>query len=250
MKYKSLIFTLFLLLSTTASAGIIEIERAFMEQDYPRAEVLAEEGLKRHKGGDVSLFQYYLGLSHIRLGKYGLAASALKDLVNDQTIPTDLRDKAHLALIDAYYLAGKYDRAAVLADQFKTASYNSDYLSLLYLKSARIKFKQAAWTDARLKLRTIINQYPESFDVYLADQFLQEKMFFSVQVGSFRDRARAKDLVSQLKAEGKTAYIFEVKDYSGRKFYRVRVGQVSFLDQAKNLQEKLAKQGYPTRIYP
>ena len=252
MKYRFAFVSLFLstLIAFPALANIVEIERAFLEQDYPRAEVLAQEALKKSTSDSEAQYQYYLGLSQLRLTKYGLAASALKDMVNDTSVPNELRDKAHLALIDAYFLAEKYDLAGRLADQFVSVSVNSDYLSTLYLKLARIRFKQAQFTEARLYLRKIVNEYPSSLDVYLAKQFLQEKMYFSVQVGSFRDRGRAKDLIQQLNAEGRTAYIFEVKDHLGQKYYRVRVGQLSYLDQAKGLQDQLAKQGYPTRIYP
>ncbi|MFT5388139.1 MAG: hypothetical protein ACI9E5_001275, partial [Candidatus Omnitrophota bacterium] len=126
----------------------------------------------------------------------------------------------------------------------------SDYLSLLYFKLARVEFKQSEWMDARLLLRKIMNEHKNSLDVYLAEQFLKEKQFFSVQVGAFRDRSRAQDLVSELKAKGEVAYIVEIEDYAKRKFYRVRVGQISHLNKAVHLKEKLAKQGYPTKVYP
>lgn len=245
-----LIPVLCLLSIGSVNAGLVDIEQAFMEQDFPRAEALSQEGLKAKSDSNEAEYQFYLGLSQVRLTKYGLATAALKDLVNSSTVSPELRDRAHLALIDAYYLSEQYDKAEHLANQFMVVNGRSNYLSTLYLKLARIKFKQAEWMEARMYLRTIINEYPQSLDVYLANQFLEEKMYFSIQVGSFRDRARAKDLVSQLHAEGRTVYIQEVEDYMGNNFYRVRVGQVSFLDQAKNLEEELKEQGYPTRIYP
>ncbi len=57
-------------------------------------------------------------------------------------------------------------------------------------------------------------------------------------------------MTSELQQKGEYAYIVETVDPQGRKFYRVRVGQLVLLDEAQKLKSKLSKAGYPTEIYP
>ena len=109
MKYRFIIFSIFcsLFISFPSIASIIEIERSFMEHDYPRAEVLAQETLRR-PGNDEQLLQYYLGLSQIRLTKYGLAASDLKDLVNDPSVSPDFTQEKFFKHLNLLKKNGKF----------------------------------------------------------------------------------------------------------------------------------------------
>ena len=57
-------------------------------------------------------------------------------------------------------------------------------------------------------------------------------------------------MVDQLKSKGQYAYVVETQSAQDNKFYRVRVGQMTSLSEAKDLEIKLSGQGYPTLIYP
>ena len=63
-------------------------------------------------------------------------------------------------------------------------------------------------------------------------------------------KGRAITLMESLKGGGQYAYIVETTSAGGQKFYRVRVGQMSSLKDAEDLENRLAKLGYPTLIYP
>ena len=99
-------------------------------------------------------------------------------------------------------------------------------------------------------LSKILQQFPNSVEAQTAKQLLEEKQYFAVQVGAFRERARAEQLVSELKQKEEYAYIVETIDQQNATFYRVRVGQLAILNEAQKLHTKLAKFGYPTQIYP
>ena len=83
----------------------------------------------------------------------------------------------------------------------------------------------------------------------IAQNLLEEKEFFTVQVGSFLDDNKAIQLVEDLKAKGQYVYMVETTS-QGKKFYRVRVGQMTSLSDAQTLEAKLVQSGYPTLIYP
>ena len=99
-------------------------------------------------------------------------------------------------------------------------------------------------------LNKILDKFPNSLEYLIAQQLLEEKQFFAVQVGAFLDQKRAEQLTVQLKEKDEYAYIIETLDRQNKKFYRVRVGQMARLSDAEELKDKLAKEGYPTQIYP
>jgi len=67
---------------------------------------------------------------------------------------------------------------------------------------------------------------------------------FTVQVGAFTQRDNAERLVSRLKATYPNAHI-TVFDNGPQVFYRVRVGQAGDLEQARQLEARVMKDGFP-----
>ena len=64
---------------------------------------------------------------------------------------------------------------------------------------------------------------------------------YTVQVGAFRNKIYADNLLLRLKRQGYPAYI----DYTDN-LYRVRVGRYPMLDQAVDLEQRLKNRGYTT----
>ncbi|NTV29311.1 MAG: SPOR domain-containing protein, partial [Candidatus Omnitrophica bacterium] len=60
----------------------------------------------------------------------------------------------------------------------------------------------------------------------------------------------ARRLVEELGRRNEYAYMVETKGAGGKPMYRVRVGQLSTLNDARELEAKLSGLGYPTLIYP
>jgi hypothetical protein len=68
---------------------------------------------------------------------------------------------------------------------------------------------------------------------------------YTVQVGAFESSAKADSLVAQLTKKYDTAFVDKV---SGKTPFRVRVGRLSSMSEARELQKKLAREGYDTFI--
>ena len=64
---------------------------------------------------------------------------------------------------------------------------------------------------------------------------------YTVQVGLFRNKVYADNLLLRLKRQGYPAFL----DYDG-KLYRVRVGNYEQLDQAADMEQRLKNRGYTT----
>lgn len=234
-----------------SATDIGDVETAVMRQDFEQAKILASE--LHHAGGPSTKMAgdaaYFLGLSHLRLQEYSQAIPVFKELLQTE-ISKDLRDKTYLGLFDSYYQQGKYKKAAKTVEKLLDVSPKSNYLSLIYLKAARVSMKLSRWKEAKRYLQDILERFPDSFEFHTARQLLEEQQYFAVQVGAFVERERAQEVVEALQQLDHYAYIVETVDRDQQKFYRVRVGQLTALRHAERLRERLSQLGYPTRIYP
>jgi len=233
-----------------AFAALPDIEAAVMNKDYAKARDLASEIIKdSNNPAERGEAQYYYGLAQLRLGQYVDARSAFQSVM-DTNPSQDIYDKSALSLIEGFYMEGLYTDALDTANQLLKKSPYSSFLSLIYFKIAGADLKLMRWEDANKYLNKIISEFPSSPEAPIAKQLLEEKQYFAVQVGSFLDKGRALTLIDDLKGSGQYAYVIETTSPDGQKYYRVRVGQMSSLNDAEDLKKRLDKLGYPTLIYP
>lgn len=233
-----------------ADVNIKDIETAILKKDFERAQKIAAQFLAKSPPQDQSHeARYYLGISQLYSGEYEKGRETFQQLIADKP-SKKLYDRVYLGMIDSFYMAGDYNEALKEARRLLKRRRHSEFLSLIYLKIAKANLKLAQWREATRYLNKIIQKFPNSFEFYIAQQLMEEEQYFSVQVGSFLDPQRSQDLVNNLNQQGQYAYTLEITDKKGRKFYRVRVGQLSRLRQARELKQKLSRLGYPTRIYP
>ena len=233
-----------------AYAALSDIETAVMNKNYAQARDLASQIIKdSNNASERTEAQYYYGLAQLRLGQYADARSAFQSVM-DAHPSQDVYDKSALSLIEGFYMAGFYTDALDAANQLYKKSPHSSFLSLIYLKIAGADLKLMRWEDANLYLNKILSEFPQSPEAPVAKQLLDEKQYFAVQVGSFLDKSRALALIDDLKGSGQYAYVVETNAPDGQTYYRVRVGQMSSLNDAEDLKKRLDKLGYPTLIYP
>lgn len=256
MKNKKLSFIVgillcaFFFLSVPAFASLEEIKTAILKEDYQAAKTLSETALAGSSlGSSEEVVLYYLALSQLYLGQAEKARGNFQKVV-DTTKDMDLSDQASIGIVSSYYLDGDYRASLKRAQQLLSQHPNSNYASVIYLKIARADLKLRNWEPARRFLLKVVNDFPDSLEAYTAAKLLEEKQFFTVQVGAFLDRDRALSVIEELRSQGHYGYIVETKDQEGKIFYRVRVGELSSLNSAEKLKEKLSTLGYPTLIYP
>ncbi|OGX26393.1 MAG: hypothetical protein A3D10_08205 [Omnitrophica WOR_2 bacterium RIFCSPHIGHO2_02_FULL_48_11] len=238
------------LLCGLANISVRDIETAIIQRNYHQAHNLAHKFISQNPSKNESdEAQYYLGLSLLYLQRYAQARETFHQLIQYQ--PEErLRDKVYVGIIDSYSLQEQYPNAIKAAQELLKLSPKSELESLIYLKLARAHLKLAEWDDAQKYLKKIVSHFPDSLETDVAKQLLEENQYFAVQLGAFAEQARAEQLVADVKNKGEYAYIVETTDSSGRKYYRVRVGQFSLLAEANKVKQKLSGLGYPTQVYP
>ncbi|MDE2027933.1 MAG: SPOR domain-containing protein [Candidatus Omnitrophica bacterium] len=253
--HKKRCLTAWCLAFVVASAGrgyaaIPDIQAAIMNKDYAGAREQSVQIMKDSNDPAQRLeAQYYYGLAQLRLGQYADARSAFQSVMNAHPAQ-DSYDRAALSLTEGFYMAGLYSDALQTATELLRKSPNSSFLSLIYFKIAGADLKLMRWEDANTYLNKIVTDFPKSPEAPIARQLLNEKQYFAVQVGSFLDKGRALTLIDDLKGNGQYAYVVETTASDGQTYYRVRVGQMSSLNDAEDLKKRLEKLGYPTLIYP
>ena len=245
-----IVFLLLPFLCGARSVALTDIETAILEKNYTQAQELARQFIAQNPSKEeLDEAHYYLGLSLLRAGKHAQARELFQELLR-YSPEKKLRDKVHLGIVDSYYMDERYEDALAQAESLLKESRHSEFESLIYLKLARSNLKLTRWDKARDYLNTIVQQFPDSPESPIARQLLEENQYFAVQVGSFLERARAEKLATELKQRNMYAYIVETTDKAGRTFYRVRIGQLTLLKDAKNLENELSALGYPAQIYP
>jgi tetratricopeptide (TPR) repeat protein len=239
-----------LLLSPLQAAEIGDIEAAVMTNNFEQGKTLAQQVLKStavHKTRITAY--YYLGLCQLRLGEYVQARNSFH-VVMGSDFNQDFYEKSALGLVESLHMAGFYKDALKEGKKLLSKFPNSQSKSLIYLKIARAHLKLMKWDDAKWYLNALIKEFPNSFEAPIAESLLEEKEFFTVQVGAFINKDKALELAEDLKAKRQYAYIVETTSRDGNKYYRVRVGQMTSLNQAQNVQTQLSRQGFPSLIYP
>lgn len=227
------------------------LETAMLAQNYKQAKGLAEAFILEHPDNPVlPEVRYELGLTYLRNGMIDQARDLFEQLAA-QIKDRNTQDKVKLALFDAYYAQEDFVSAQNVIEPLMNGRQRSEWMSQIYLRQARVYLKQAKWDDAKLLLAKLMNEYEESLEVEYARQLLQEKQYFTVQIGAFTQRKSAEQMTDEMKSKGEYAYIVESYDKNNARLYRVRVGRFSFLNEAKTLQTRLCDMGYPSaRIYP
>lgn len=253
---KSKIYFILVFLTVFSCLGmspsfIDQIETAILQKDFRTAERLSGDLLAQAtlEAGVRHQVIYYLGISQLNLENYRSAQETFQRLIRENPEPA-WRDKACLGVYNAHFLNGEYKEALAAAERLLGVSPRSEFLSQIHLKIARARLKLAQWGKAGKHLRIVVEDFPDSFEAHTARQFLEEKHYFTVQVGAFQDKDRAALLANELRLAGEYAYVVETADQRGGVFYRVRVGQFGRLREAEHLRAKLSRQGYPALIYP
>lgn len=232
------------------ATNVSDIETAIIEKDFKKSRELAESFIKKNSNsGELNQIRYYLGVSELGLMHYEEARNIFKGIMASRPTET-LYDRAWLGVIDSYGLEERFEDALTQAQKFLKERPRSEFLSVIYLKLGRANLKLSHWEVAQQYLQRLIKEFPNSFEAHTAKQLLEEKRYFSIQVGSFLEQQRAASLVEELNSKGEYAYMVETTDKEGHPFYRVRVGQFTELKEAHQMREHLSQQGYPTHIFP
>ena len=192
---------------------------------------------------------YLRGLSYLKQARYEQAREDFNQIL-DEYPRSNLNSEARTSLADSYYLAEDINEAIIRYRQFAIDNPRSPLLCIVYFRLGRSYQKKGRWGEAEYYFKKVRKDYPLSFEATLAAAILEEdNLYFTVQVGSFREKSNALEVRDRLKKEGQPSYLSQVQQ-KGELLYRVRVGKFDTRSEAVYTARQLKKKGYLAKIYP
>jgi tetratricopeptide (TPR) repeat protein len=255
MKLKALIIILLSAisyqLSATAFAQTLEeAEAQYLQANYTQATDTLEKILSLHVDQKSPARLYYLlGLSYLK-GANVLRASDCFDIIIKEYPDSEFVQQAQIKSMDINILRGDFKRALEASEAFLRNYPQSQFRSAALLRKYTAQSKLGDWQAAKITLSDLQTRYPYSPEVKAREESSERKEYFCVQVGSFKDKLNAQNLVNLLSQKGYDSYIADNQDGGFDNFYRVRVGRLGKREEANSLAKKLSDEGFPTKIVP
>lgn len=228
--------TLFLITKLSLASDDLypKIHESFLREDYLAVDRLSRQYL----GSNVVSFHredvlYLQALSLLKLNRGFEGRTKLKELESAFRSAED-KASASASVGDSFFYEGNL-KAALEAYRETLRKYpNSDQAGYLREKISEISSRVGSVSSV-------------SVAKPLGYTGREEKLYYSVQVGSFLREQNALALRDDLNRLGFDAFV--IKEPYGR-MYRVRVGKLSTRETALELETRLKKEGHPTKICP
>lgn len=242
--------------------------------DYPR-ECLLKGDYKGALEASEKLFQepaasplkpdiaYLAGLSLLKLNRFLEARRYFDDVLLVKNASEDLKRSALVGIADSYMIEERYDRAEEAYKKVLSEYPDSPVSCPVYFKLGRAMTELGREAEAKYYLDKVRTEFPFSFEARLAVEALPRQAEaacepakayagdhdYYVQVGFFSEKDNAEKLCEKLVRQGFDAYILKsTDDYKTR--YRVKVGRLGSSQEALQLEKKLKRAGYSTKVCP
>ena len=227
-----------------------QAEEHFLGSNYQQAIAKFEKAVYLHPRGRYADNALLLsGVSCLKEKEWSKARENLNRLLSDYP-RSNLTGQARLSLADSFYLSGDLNQAISRYKKFLIDNPHGPLLAEVYFKLGRCYQEKGRWDEARYYFEKVYADYPLSFEAGEASVILtKDKLYFTVQVGSFIDRTNALNTCAKLKDRGYQAFVREARE-KGKILYRVRVGNFDTRGEADYIAAQLNKKGYSTKIYP
>lgn len=233
-----------------AETGLDNIKIDFLKGNYRR--VIFEAQASRFDITGANELNYILALSYLKEERLEQARDCFKRLLGG--LPNKFKQRSQLGLADTYLIEGRFQEAEEIYNKLATGEPNGSQKAAILYRLSQLEAKKGNNQQANNYLSQLRKEFPLSPELRLNKVLVFvdkpqastiETEGYSVQVGFFSSRANAGILKDKLLAEDFPAYI----ENSGGA-YRVKVGRLKTLKEALELEGRLSKEGFQTKIYP
>lgn len=230
MKIRLFVLILVLVIQIGANAegagavSYASVEKLFLKGDYARAAKGAEELIESSSASrrEKEEAGYIKALSLLKTGRFKDARDSFKQFLSKYPKSKRAFD-IEIGIGDTYLLEGDVDKAAKIYQDI-LARYPND--------------------------RNIVIVHHRLGDCHKRIGSNEKTMeYFSIQVGSFKNRRNAERYAAKLSGEGFDSFV-ETPAASGDELYRVKIGRYQSREEARDLESKLKERGYSTKICP
>jgi tetratricopeptide (TPR) repeat protein len=235
------------------AANLDNIKVDFLQGNYRRVIFEAQPLVNSISIGGNEELNYILGLSYLKEGNLEQAQNCFKRV--QSSLSKKFKVQANLGLADSYLLSGRLDAAWDIYDRLIQNNANSNWKAAILYRLSQLELKKGnirQGNDYLIKLR---RDFPLSPELRLTKSLPIMAIFtpavnsineyYSVQVGFFSSQANANNFKDKLLAKDHPAYL-EASDGG----YRVKVGKFKTQNEALDLEGRLSREGFQTRVCP
>lgn len=202
------------------------VEKLFLEGKYERVAREADS-LIEARAVEPGEAYYIKGLSYLKLVKFSEARDCFETVIAKFPRSKKVFD-ANVGIGDSYLLAGDTDSAAKIYNKILNQFGDDKNIAVVHSRLAGYCGKAASAEKA-------------------APPISRTSGYFSVQVGSFKNRSNAERLAHKLHRAGYDSYM-EMPLGPYDKLYRVKVEKYRSKEEATRLAARLKRSGYSTKI--
>ena len=231
----------------------------FLQGNYRRVIFEGQAQLGRMHLGNLDELNYILGLSYLKESKLDLAGDCFRRILNNPD--SKFKKEASLALADTYLVSGQFSQAQDSYNKLIVDDFNSNQRSAILYRLSQLESKrgnQQKGNDYLFKLKSDFPLSPEtrvtkgislvSFPLGAGECLINPSAGtgeYFVQVGFFSNRDNARKLNDELLNKNYPAY---TENLDGG--YRVKVGKLKLQKDAQELEQKLSRDGFATKVCP
>lgn len=254
MKDKRFVFFLIILLSPVFlwAANLDNIKADFLQGNYRRVIFEGKPLVNGISIGGNDELNYILGLSYLKEGNLDQAQDFFKRVLD--SLNKKFKVQANLGLADTYLLSGRLDAAGDLYGKLLEDDANSDWKAAILYRLSQLENKKGNIRQGNDYLIKLKRDFPLSPELRLTKALpimtisaptVISSNEYSVQVGFFSNRTNANNFKDKLLTKDYPAYL---EEFEGG--YRVKVGRFKTQDEALELERKLSREGFQTKVCP
>jgi len=231
----------------------------FLEGNYRRVIFEGQAQVQRLHLGNTDELNYILGLSYLAESKLDLAQACFRRILNNSG--SKLKEEAALSLADTYLVSGQFELAEASYNKLINDDSNSRQKPAVWYRLSQLEAKRGNHQKSSEYLFKLKRDFPLSPELRATKgiEFVNtpvasceplasvhiETGEYSIQVGFFTSSANANNFKDTLLSKNYPAYVED----SGTG-YRVKVGKFKSQKEALDLESRLSRDGFATKVCP
>ena len=255
-----LVFLISSLSAGLCQAADLEVLKAdFLQGNYRRVIFEGQAEVERMHFSNTDELNYILGLSYLKELKINPAQDCFRRILNNSN--SKLKEEASLALADTYLVSGQFQQAEDIYNKLIADDSNSRQKPAVLYRLSQLEFRKGNHQQGNnywLKLKKDFPLSPElrsTKNIPLVNALVNTPVStpvsadnqneYSVQVGFFSNSVNANKFKETLLSKGYAAFV----ENCGTGF-RVKVGRFKTEQEASVLENRLSREGFPTKLCP
>lgn len=239
----------------TERASFVDAEKLFMQGRYDSA-IRESERLIGARSSERDEVYYIKGLSELKMDKFTEARESFETILSKY--PGSRRTaETYIGIGDSYFLEGSMEPAIKSYEEVLSRFPDDKNVVSVYYKLGN-SYKNRGYVDkSEYYYDKVRNLYPLSFEARMISGGPYRNInvrtdvpggeVFSVQVGSFKNRANAERMARKLYNSGYDSFM-EISPGARGNLYRVKVGKYKSKKEADAVAVRLRNQGYSTKV--